>query len=340
MADDLHYKSITELLDILGQRDLTLGDPQIAAHYLSSVGHHRLSAYYDFFYVGGEKRFRGASLEDVINLYAFDRQLRLLLLGPLEKIEVGLRALIIKEVGDYLRHSGGSPTIKLFDKDLYALNDQNQRNYKLARDGCMKGAREKWLQAMSYHEAERKPAPPHAGIDPQELEKARKQAEAQRESKFREYYENLPAWAVLQSASFGPLTHIYAILKSEIAFPISGHFRLSRRVLNTTLFALKELRNSCAHHEPIWNWHLRRNRAVVPLFPKMFDAAAGVQPPGMRQGNYYRLYPYCALIHILLSYLSSRNSTWYSRLKNLVGRYDRRYSARMGFPRDWEEMPF
>jgi abortive infection bacteriophage resistance protein len=318
----MQYKTIEDLLTILQERGLELRDRDTAKHYLSTVGHHRLTAFYEHFYTG-HKTFDSsipATIDDVVHLYSFDRRLRLLLIGPLEKIEVALRALIIMEVGDFLqRLNGGNVEIRLFDRGLYDLSSsQSRRNFDLAKQGCERGARSSWTGPFSHSKAGK-------GLSNDD-----------REAAFRKYYDEMPAWKVLQTASFGPLTHIYSILRQEIANPISQRFNLSRVVLTTTLFALKELRNSCAHHEPVWNWDARK-RSVQLLFPKAFVDAAALKPANE---NEYKLYPYCAIIHILLSFLSHGNSTWHRRLKKLVNEYNTMYSASMGFPDDWQSMPF
>jgi abortive infection bacteriophage resistance protein len=333
----MEYKSVDDLLNILEKRGLVLGDREVAKHYLSTVGHHRLTAFYEHFYATS-KSFDGipTTIEDVVHLYSFDRRLRLLILGPLEKIEVALRALLIKEMGDYLLRTKSPPVqIELFDPSFYVTGTvQVQRNYSLAKEGCERGAWASWVGPFSKSQIGK-------GMN-----------RAQKETAFKSFYGTLPAWKNLQSASFGPLTHIYAALKPDIANSISVRFNLSRAVFTTTLFALKELRNSCAHHEPIWNWDARR-RSVPLLFPKAFVAPAGIvaNPPvgstqslatvrPTREPNEHLLYPYCAMIHILLSYLSGGHSTWHRRLKKLVNEYNTMYGASMGFPEDWQAMPF
>jgi len=315
----MEYKSANDLLAGLETRGLEIRDRALALHFLETVGYHRLSGFYPFFYET-EKAFGiPTTVEDIFHLYSFDRRLRLLLVGPLEKIEVALRSQIIKEVGDYLgRGAENSITINLFDEDLYDLTtDQNKKNLRLAREGCENGARSHWNARF-----------PGAVAADRSLTRARWEAG------FAQHYRSLPAWTLLQSASFGPLTYIFATLKPEIAVAISEKFRLPRAVLNTTFFALKELRNSCAHHDPVWNWNARK-RAVQLRFPKRYR-----EPAGVDSENEAKLYPYCALLHILLSFLSNGQSTWHRRLKKLVNEYSTMYATSMGFPEHWQNMPF
>ncbi len=315
----MDYRSVEDLLTLLEGRGLRIGDRALATHYLSTIGHYRLTDFYPFFY-SGTKSFDAAlpaALDDVFHLYSFDRRLRLLLLGPLEKIEVALRALLIKEIGDFTSSGGGSTRINLFDSSLYDLrSSQNQRNFDLARYGCEKGAKANWIGPYLKTRAGRGATP------------------AQRDAEFARYYRSLPCWSILETASFGPLVHIFATLRPEIAYKISEKFALPRVVLTTVFYSLKELRNSCAHHEPIWDWDAK-TRSVLLSFPKAHASAAGIVP-----ANDHRLYAYCAIIHILLSYLSNGKSTWHRRLKKLVNEYNTLYSTRMGFPEDWQTMPF
>lgn len=77
-------------------RGLAVSDPVRAERYLSAIGYYRLSAYTRPF----QRDFRTHQFEpdmtfdDVLNLYIFDRQLRLTLLDALERVEVAMRARV------------------------------------------------------------------------------------------------------------------------------------------------------------------------------------------------------------------------------------------------------
>ena len=146
----------------------------------------------------------------------------------------------------------------------------------------------------------------------------------------------LPAWAILQTTSFGPLTHLFALLREEVGNEIAKHFDLARDVVKSLLYGLKDLRNACAHHEPIWNWdaNYRGSRRIM-RFPRRY-----VQPAGLTDEGRIKLYAYCTTIHILLSYLSAGRSTWYRRLKKLVNEFNTTYTSAMGFPDTWQTLPF
>ena len=90
------------LLTHVVSRGLTVPDPVGALHALENIGYYRLLTYMRPFQqpdpITGVGRFVGGStFADVLRLYDFDRELRLLCLAAVERIEVALRAAIISE---------------------------------------------------------------------------------------------------------------------------------------------------------------------------------------------------------------------------------------------------
>lgn len=92
--------SLTEQVERLQQRQLIIQDTAKAEHYLAHIGYYRLSAYWLPFEQptqSGETsrnhQFKpNTRFEDVIQLYVFDRKLRLLVMEAIERIEVSVRA--------------------------------------------------------------------------------------------------------------------------------------------------------------------------------------------------------------------------------------------------------
>ncbi|HJT42096.1 MAG TPA: Abi family protein [Rhizomicrobium sp.] len=315
------YKSIDQLISLLNERGLQIEAPEAAQHILKTVGHYRLESFYRAFY-NQPKQFDHSvpiGIEDVANLYLFDRRLRLLILGPLEKLEVALRALIVKELGDFLvAQSRPQPVfIRLFEEGFYDLSTPaNQSKYRASLEACRRSAWASWHRKLPRDD--------------------RKLPKSELNKMFEGYRHGLAAWEVLQAASFGPLANIFSILRPEIAVNIARYFGLPRHVLVGIFYALKNLRNSCAHHSPVWNWDARR-RSSTFLFPRAYEQAAQITGG---DDNRDRLYACCAVIHLLLSPLSQGRSTWYRRLKKLINEFNTIYSGKMGFPAEWQTLPF
>lgn len=89
---------IPDQITKLKQRGLRITDDSLAARYLSNISYYRLRAY-TYPYQDDTKTEHpfiiDVSFEDIIELYTFDRKLRLLIFDAVEKIEVALRTQII-----------------------------------------------------------------------------------------------------------------------------------------------------------------------------------------------------------------------------------------------------
>ena len=88
--------SIDDQLTLLRCRGMIIDDAATARHYLSHISYYRLRAYWLPFELpteDGDHAFRPVTtFEDVLSLYVFDRQLRLLVMDAIERVEVSLRA--------------------------------------------------------------------------------------------------------------------------------------------------------------------------------------------------------------------------------------------------------
>jgi len=93
--------SIENQINLIKSRGLVFEDKNKAARHLSNISYYRLSAYMIPF---KEKDLNGkvidkfkpnATWNAIIDLYRFDRKLRLLIFDAIERIEIGLRTQLI-----------------------------------------------------------------------------------------------------------------------------------------------------------------------------------------------------------------------------------------------------
>lgn len=93
----MHYdkspKTIDEQIEILGSRGMIISDKDEARHYLSHLNYYRLCSYWLPFEENHSNHiFRdGTTFKAVLNLYIFDRELRLLILDAIEQVEISWR---------------------------------------------------------------------------------------------------------------------------------------------------------------------------------------------------------------------------------------------------------
>jgi abortive infection bacteriophage resistance protein len=80
-------------VELLQQRGMQVDDSATVEFYLQHLNYYRLGAYWLPFEADhATHTFRpGTRFDDVLNLYVFDRELRLLVLDAIERIEVSVR---------------------------------------------------------------------------------------------------------------------------------------------------------------------------------------------------------------------------------------------------------
>lgn len=82
---------------LLKDRGLSISDETKAVSYLTNIGYFRLSAYFYPLLEFPKEQHRykpDATFKKVMDMYRFDRKLRLLLFNEIEKIEVAIRSCI------------------------------------------------------------------------------------------------------------------------------------------------------------------------------------------------------------------------------------------------------
>lgn len=100
---DKTYTYPADIVGLLKERGLCIANLQRAEHYIRCIGYYRLSAYmYPLLQMPkGEHRFKtGSRFQDALNLYRFDKKLRLFLFNEIEKVEIALRSALANIVAE------------------------------------------------------------------------------------------------------------------------------------------------------------------------------------------------------------------------------------------------
>ena len=94
-----------DLLPLLRNRGLTITDESRAISYLTNIGYFRFSAYlYPLLDNPKENHIfkKSVSFDMALEMYRFDRKLRILLFNEIEKIEVAIRSAMNNLISDEL----------------------------------------------------------------------------------------------------------------------------------------------------------------------------------------------------------------------------------------------
>lgn len=206
----------------LEKRGLEIKDQSLAQKYFINVGYYRLSGYW--WSMQSDKInhiFKPNShFENVISLYKFDRELRLLLFEIIEKIEIALRTKMVY----YLSH----------ELDPWWFENVNYSKNPIAH--------EKNLESID-----------------RELLYTKEIFIKKHYEKYRSDTRRPPAWKTLNVQSFGSISKLYGNLHDSIKSKdkIAKDFGTANKTyLKSWLQSIAQIRNICAHHGRIWNKNL------------------------------------------------------------------------------------
>ena len=220
------YKKIATTIEYqitqLKLRGLQIKDDKMAEHFLSNISYYRLEGYW--WPMQSDKvrhTFKPNSrFEDVIALYNFDRELRLLIFDVIERIEVGFRSRVIyhlsheltpwwfEDPNNFKDAVAHVQSLTLIDRELQQSKDIFITDHK-----------------VKYHTDTRRP----------------------------------PAWKTFEVVSFGTLSKLYSNLKPNITSKdiVARELNLvNHTYLPSWLQTIAQIRNICAHHGRLWNKNL------------------------------------------------------------------------------------
>lgn len=222
---------------LLRSRGLIVSDEARAKHYLKFIGYYRLAGYALPFQInhnqdGSHQFVANTNFEDVLDLYIFDRKLRLLVTDELERIEVAFRSELSQSMSE------------AFGPHWYTQEDLFLIKYNHG----------------SFIEHLKK----DIGFD------SSKSAVRQRfiDHYFTKYCEPKlpPSWMIFEILSFGTVSQVFKNLLREHQKRVSSSFGLDGSVLASWMHSITYLRNLTAHHQRLWN----RSYTIKPIAAKQY----------------------------------------------------------------------
>ena len=206
-----------DLILLLKNRGLIITDEQKAINYLSNIGYFRLSAYlYPLLKEPKENHLykAGSTFDMALDMYRFDRKLRILLFNEIEKIEVAIRSTMNNGITN-------------------ALNDVF------------------WITNAIYF-SNNTIFTKTVTLIQSEIDKSKEEFIEHFNNKYSNPFP--PAWMISEIIPLGVLYNIFNNLKSKkIKKKIATHFGLALPAFTSWMLILSNLRNLCGHHRRIWN---------------------------------------------------------------------------------------
>lgn len=208
---------IPEQISILTSRGLVIDCESFAQQQFSSISYFRLASYWKPFEIDSDTHnlAKGISLNDVLSLYTFDRELRGIIFAAIQDIEIALRTRIIhhfsmKHGAFWFMDASLFSDVEIFDKCFLSLQNEVARS------------KEDFL--LEHFKKYDSPSMP-------------------------------PVWKTMEVASFGTLSKLFCNMADvSVKKSVAKSFGLPQyKYLESWVRSITVLRNCCAHHARVWN---------------------------------------------------------------------------------------
>ncbi|MAD75552.1 MAG: abortive phage resistance protein [Rheinheimera sp.] len=200
----------------LRERGLSVTCPDKASFYLSQINYYRFGTYcWTFFADHNSHQFLpGTTFEQVLDLYIFDRELRLLVLDAIERIEISVRT----QWAYHLSHFGGAHAH--LEKQNFNLKVFSHQDFIDQLQVELRRTTEPNIQRQLRKYDEQTPA----------------------------------VWICSEVLSFGWLSKaVSGLARRRLKQDIADNYGLNESVLTSVLHHLVNVRNISAHHSRLWN---------------------------------------------------------------------------------------
>ena len=296
--------TLEQQIQKLKERGLLIPDEERAKNVLRNISYYRLRAYpypfQDNTEVANHQFLRDdISLDDIIDLYSFDEQLRSLLNRALGRIEISLRTRLALEYSN----NTASPFWYLYADLFHIPAEQYDTLIEKIREEVQ---RSKEDFVVHYYEKYGEPALP-------------------------------PSWMMVEVISMGLLSKLCSGLdKKHPAYKsICSALGLKGiEILQNWMHALTSLRNVCAHHNRLWN----RRFTIELLFPRVTLLPVSFLPPKDAECiRRNKLFAYISVL-LYLSSVMALTSPIKEELLFLLKKRPKLVNLKhMGFPDNWQE---
>jgi len=208
--------TIEQQLELLSARSLVFNDRELTLHTLERISYYRLSAYWYPVKNSNDSFKPGASFDVAVQLYEFDRHLRLHVMDAIERVEIALRTAITYT----LAHTYGT--------FAHTAPINFRRSFR----------HNQWVTKVQ-----------------QEAQNSQEDFVSHFRNTY-EGYPTLPIWMVTEVISLGTLSRLYEGMLPHDQTKIANDYHVKPVVLRSWLRTLTYVRNVCAHHARLWNRQL------------------------------------------------------------------------------------
>ncbi len=307
MSNNKIFKTLDEQIEILRSKGLTINDEYKAKEVLLRENYFFISGYRHLLMKKyKDSRFiSGATFEELHSIFLFDRELRNIIFKHILVIENNIKSMISYQL---------SRKYGFKEKDY--LNPNNFTQDKL---------REKQVYDV--------------------LNKMKRQirVNGRQHSATMHYMDNygyIPMWILVKVLSFGIISELFSILKTEDQQGIADYYKLDFTTLSIYLSLLANYRNLCAHEDILYDHRTGRS---IPDTKYHYELNIEMNDEGYIYGK-NDLY---ALIIIMKQMFTEEEFVdLMNEIEYVIGQLDSRIDSvsiesvlnKIGFPANWRDI--
>ena len=208
-----------EQADLIISRGLTVDNRDKLTKILQTVNYYRLSAYWYPFKQADESLQAGTTFDKIWKRYVFDRQLRLLVMDAIERVEIAVRTSM---VNIFSLKYGASGYLDITNFSAKYNPQSHQRFLNELKRNTDRSSEEFVRHFKNRYDEE----------------------------------SDLPLWMISELMTFGNMFSMFRGMEKYLQKELAITYNIPSMVLESWLQTLNYVRNLCAHHARLWNREL------------------------------------------------------------------------------------
>lgn len=304
------YQSPQQLILALQSKNILFSDIPVAEKILSEINYYKFKMYLHPFLdpTLPKQYYVGAKFEDALELYRFDDKLRDILFSIIGRIEIKLKTKLDRKISSFT-----NDIFWYLDLQYYKIKSKNEIASLLNKlNSTFISSKEEYAEHYKSHYY----------------------------NESSNNYKVLPPfWIISELMTLGDIAKFYNLLdinKFNIARPRSNKLEelanefgaTSVSALISWIYAIRDIRNRCAHHSRLWNSIIREPgeiRTQLTLSPLHAN----------------RIYFSLVMMYIMIKKLNITDIDLKQELLNLEIKYPifKRLNSSAGFPINWNTDP-
>lgn len=263
MQTPIKFFSFNEQVSLIIEKGIEIKDKDYAKEMLQQIGYFPLiGGYKHLFKIPTTNKYKaGTTIEEIISLYKFDKELRELFFKYLLQIERHMRSLMSYYFTQYFGIA------------------QNQ-----------------YLDIKNYNDTKRN----HATIVKliSTLKRATTTTDYTYINYYRKTYGNIPLWVSINILTFGNISKMFQVFPQSLKSKVLKNFeQLNQRKMDQFLSVLTKYRNVCAHGERLFTYKTTDSIADTPLHKKLSLPYSGNQYTKGKQDLFAMVIAFKYLLH-------------------------------------------